>query len=94
MTIGIFLGSFLFIKGLKCFIGLNSYKNDLIKLIIALELLLLGVSLLFFHYGFQIDDGKGSLFSLISLILAGCESAIILSIYIAYYPKRGTLSLS
>lgn len=63
-------------------------------LIIALEIILLGVSILFVHFSFILDDLVGTTLALLLLPLAGAESAIALAIYIAYYPIRGSKILS
>lgn len=88
ISLNILFGFFIFSIGIFSFF---SFKTDLIRLIIALELLLLGLSILFFSFSFLLDDASGSFFSLISLILAGAESAILLSLFITYFPFRGSL---
>jgi NADH:ubiquinone oxidoreductase subunit K len=67
--------------------------QNLILIIISLELFLLSIGVLLVHFSFLLDDMIGSVITLYLLPLAGAESAIALSILIAYYPKRGTLTI-
>lgn len=67
--------------------------QNLILIIISLELFLLSIGVLFVHFSFILDDMIGSVITLYLQPLAGAESAIALSILIAYYPMRGTLTI-
>nr|YP_003434281.1 NADH dehydrogenase subunit 4L [Candida sojae]ABO27147.1 NADH dehydrogenase subunit 4L [Candida sojae] len=66
-------------------------SNNLITLLIAIEILLLTVTLKLIHVGGYYDDAYGTIYSLIILILAGAESAIGLSLLVAYYRLRGSI---
>nr|YP_008474843.1 NADH dehydrogenase subunit 4L [Candida saraburiensis]AGS44055.1 NADH dehydrogenase subunit 4L [Candida saraburiensis] len=66
-------------------------SNNLITLLIAIEILLLTVTLKLIHISGYYDDVYGTIFSLIILILAGAESAIGLSLLVAYYRLRGSI---
>ena len=77
---------------LIAFNPLNAGHNIII-IIISLELLVLAIGLLFVQFSFILDDLLGSLITLYFLPLAGAESAIALAILIAYYPKRGTMTI-
>ena len=88
---GLYLGIFLFIIGLLIF---KNSGSTIILLIIALELLLLAVGLIFTHTSFILDDFIGTSIAFYLLSLAGAESAVLLSVILAYYPKRGTLTVS
>jgi len=88
---GLYLGIFLFIIGLLIF---KNSGSTIILLIIALELLLLAIGLIFAHYSFILDDFLGTSISFYLLPLAGAESAILLSVLLVYYPKRSTLSIA
>ena len=68
-------------------------RNNLIKLIIALEIILLSLGLLSFQCSIILDDINGILLTILLLPLAGSESAIFLSLIINYYPLRGTLQI-
>jgi NADH:ubiquinone oxidoreductase subunit K len=76
------------------FKSISGKKENLLKLIISLELILLAIGILFVHASFLLDDMKGSTITLLLLPLAGAESGIALAIYIAYYPNRGTMTIS
>lgn len=79
---------FIYIQGIIMYIY-NGNKN-IIYIQIALEILLLGIGLLFLQLSFLLDDLLGSFMTLLILPLAGAESALGLSLLITYYPKRGS----
>ena len=60
-------------------------------MIIAIELMLLAVTLLILISSFSFDDGIGQTFGIFIISIAGAESVIGLSILVAYY--RFTSSL-
>jgi len=80
----------LFLCGLAGFI-LN--RNNVILLIVAIELLLLAVTLLILITSFELNDNAGQTFSIYIISIAGAESIIGLSIIVAYYKLRGNLLL-
>jgi NADH-ubiquinone oxidoreductase chain 4L len=80
----------LFIIGILGFI-LN--RKNIILLIISLEILLLSVTLLFLISSNNFDDNLGQTFGLYIIAVAGAESVIGLSILIAYYRLKGSISL-
>jgi NADH-quinone oxidoreductase subunit K len=90
ITLGIYFSFILFFIGILAII-LDG--NNLIMLIIALELLLLSIGLMFALYSFILDDFIGVSLTFYLLPLAGAESAILLSVILRFYPKRGTLTL-
>ena len=81
----------LFLCGIAGFI-LN--RNNVILLIVAIEILLLAVTLLILITSFEFKDNIGQTFSIYIISIAGAESIIGLSIIVAYYRLRGTISLS
>lgn len=89
---GIEQGIIIFIIGIIIFKNIS--KENLIMLIIAQEIILLAIGILLVHISFLIDDKIGVTQTLYLLPLAGAESAIALAIYIAYYPKRGTMIIN
>lgn len=91
---GIEQGIMMFIIGLVIFKSISGKKENLIMLIIAQEIILLAIGILLVHISFLIDDKIGATLTLYLLPLAGAESAIALAIYIAYYPKRGTMIIN
>ena len=80
----------LFLCGIAGFI-LN--RNNVILLLIAIELLLLAVTLFILITSFEFNDSIGQTFSIYIISIAGAESIIGLSIIVAYYKLRGNLLL-
>ena len=81
---------FLFIIGILGFI-LN--RKNIILMIISIEIMLLAVTLLVLISSASFDDNIGQTFSVFIISIAGAESVIGLSILVAYYRLRGTISL-
>ena len=84
------LSLFLFLIGILGFI-LN--RKNIILMIIAIEIMLLAVTLLVLISSFSFDDGIGQTFSIFIISIAGAESVIGLSILVAFYRLRGNISL-
>ena len=84
------LSLLLFLIGILGFI-LN--RKNIILMIIAIEIMLLAVTLLVLISSFSFDDGIGQIFSILIISLAGAESVIGLSILVAYYRLKGNISL-
>lgn len=91
---GIELGLSLLIAGIIAFQAIGGKKENQIMQIIALEIILLAIGILFVHVSFLQDDFKGATLTLYLQPLAGAESAIALAILIAYIPNRGTKTIS
>ena len=84
------LSLLLFLVGILGFI-LN--RKNIILMIIAIELMLLSVTLLILISSFSFDDGIGQTYSIFIISIAGAESVVGLSILVAYYRLRGNISL-
>lgn len=84
------LSIILFLIGILGFI-LN--RKNIILMIIAIEIMLLAVTLLVLISSYGFDDNIGQTFSIYIISIAGAESVIGLSILVAYYRLRGTISL-
>jgi NADH-ubiquinone oxidoreductase chain 4L len=84
------LSIILFLMGVLGFI-LN--RKNIILMIIAIEIMLLAVTLLILINSFSFDDNVGQLFSIYIIAIAAAESVIGLSILVAYYRLRGNISL-
>jgi NADH-ubiquinone oxidoreductase chain 4L len=84
------LSIILFLMGVLGFI-LN--RKNIILMIIAIEIMLLSVTLLILINSFSFDDNVGQLFSIYIIAIAAAESVIGLSILVAYYRLRGNISL-
>ncbi|YP_008475021.1 NADH dehydrogenase subunit 4L (mitochondrion) [Candida oxycetoniae] len=66
-------------------------KNNLITLLIAIEILLLMVTIKIIYIGNLYDDIYATIFGIVIILLAGAESAIGLSILVSYYKLRGKI---
>lgn len=84
------LALFLFLIGILGFI-LN--RKNIILMIIAIEIMLLAVTLLILISSINFDDSMGQTYSIYIISIAGAESVIGLSILITYYRLRGNISL-
>jgi len=82
------LGIALYIIG---FWGIILNRRNIILILMSIELLLLGVNLLFVFSSVYLDDVFGQLFGLIILIVAGAESAIGLALIVTFFRVRGTI---
>jgi len=80
----------LFLIGILGFV-LN--RKNIILMIIAIEIMLLSVTILLLIMSYSFDDSIGQTFSIYIVSIAGAESVIGLSILVAYYRLRGTISL-
>jgi len=81
----------LFIIG---FIGYILNRKNVILMLIALEIMLLSVTILILLNSLHFDDSIGQIFGIFIIALAGAESAIGLSILVAYYRLNGHISLT
>ena len=84
------LSLFLFLIGVLGFI-LN--RKNIILMIIAIEIMLLAVTLLVLISSFSFDDNIGQTFGIYIIAMAAAESAIGLGILVAFYRLRGNISL-
>lgn len=80
----------LFTLGLS---GILLNRRNLLVLLMAIELMLLAVTLHFVACSVYLDDLMGQLFALLILTVAAAESAIGLAILVVYYRVRGTISI-
>ena len=85
-----YLSLTLFLIGILGFV-LN--RKNIILMIVALEIMLLAVTLLILISSYEFNDNAGQTFGVFIISLAGAESVIGLSILVAYYRIRGTISL-
>jgi len=67
------------------FLGLIVYRQNLLILLMAIELLLLSVNLLFSFSSLWLDDINGQIFALVVLTVAAAESAIGLAIIVTIF---------
>jgi len=81
----------LFIIG---FIGFILNRKNIILMLISIEIMLLSITILILLNSLHFDDSIGQIFGLFIIALAGAESAIGLSILVAYYRLNGHISLT
>ncbi len=86
MTISISL----FIIG---FIGFMKNRKNIIIMLISIELILLGCTLVFIITSYAFDDIIGQTYAVLIISIAGAESAIGLGLVVAYYRLRGSISI-
>ena len=67
-------------------------QNNIISLLIAVEILLLTITVKIIYLGGQFDDVQSTIFALFIILLAGAESAIGLSLLVSYYRLRGKVT--
>lgn len=87
MSIYYYLSIFLFCLGLLGTI----FKKDLISMLLCLELMMGGVSLLFILFSKATGFLDAQLMVIFTLIVSACEVAIGLSLIIALYRKKQTI---
>jgi NADH-quinone oxidoreductase subunit K len=73
--------------------GIVVNRKNLIIMLMSIELMLLAINFLFIIYSSLLDNIFGQIFALYVLVVAAAESAIGLSILVAYYRVRGTISV-
>jgi len=74
-------------------VGLILNKRNLLIILMAIELMLLGLNLNFIFFSVYLDDILGQIFALYILTVAAAESAIGLAIFTVYYRDKQTISL-
>ena len=82
------LGILLFIIGL---IGYILNRKSVLFMLLALEVMLLGLAILFIYQALYLDDLYSLTYALYVLVLAGAEAAVGLGLLISYYKVRGSL---
>ncbi len=68
---------------------LNKSVSNLIKTLVLVEVILLGLSFGFTILSIYLSSVAGHIFALFILALAGCESALGLSLLILFFRNRG-----
>lgn len=67
-------------------------QNNIITLLIAIEILLLTVTVKIIYIGGQYNDIEATIYAIYIILLAGAESAIGLSLLVSYYRLRGKVT--
>lgn len=86
----VMLSLILFILGI---LGIVVNRKNIIILLMSIELMLLSINFLLITISSIFDNIHGQLFALYILVVAAAESAIGLSILVAYYRVRGTIAV-
>jgi NADH-quinone oxidoreductase subunit K len=86
-----FVAAILFLIGI---FGIILNNKSLIHMLMSIELMLLSTNLFLTTFSVSNDDIMGEVLALLVLGVAGAESAIGLAITVAYYRKKGTLSVT
>lgn len=81
----------LFLIGL---IGFILNRKNVILMLVAIEIMLLSVTLIILINSISFNDNLGQLFALFIIALAGAESAIGLSILVVFYKLTGAIALT
>jgi NADH-ubiquinone oxidoreductase chain 4L len=80
----------LFLIGILGFV-LN--RKNIILMLISIEIMLLSITFLILINSLNIDDILGQTYAIYIIVIAGAESAIGLSILVAFYRLRGSITL-
>lgn len=86
----IYLCILLFIIGV---IGIIINRKNIIILLMCIELILLAINFLLLTSSILLDNLNGQIFAFYILVVAASESAIGLSILVAYYRVRGSIAI-
>ena len=73
------------------FFGLIYNKKSILIILIAIELVLLSVNILFIVFSIYLDDIIGQIFTLFILTIAAVETSIGLSLLLVSYHVRGNI---
>lgn len=84
------LALILFVLGI---FGIVVNRKNIIILLMSIELMLLAINFFLITVSSVFDNLQGQLFALYILVVAAAESAIGLSILVAYYRVRGTIAV-
>lgn len=91
------MSSFLIFFSLVLFIlgsfGMFLSKKHLIIILIALELMLLAINIIFVSFSVVLDDLLGQIYAIAVLAVAAAETSIGLALLIIYYRLRGGISI-
>ena len=81
----------LFLIGIS---GILIIKQNIIKIFIAIEIMLLAINFNFLFFSLFLDDIIGQIFSIYILGVIGAEAAVGLGILILFYRIRGIIDIN
>ena len=90
------LAHFLILSTIVFFIGFAGVvinRKSLIAVLLAIELMLLAVSINFVAFSSYLHDIAGQIFSIFILAIAAAESAIALAIIVLYFKNAGSINI-
>lgn len=90
------INHFLVLSGIIFVIGLFGIflnRRNIITILMAIELILLSVSINFIAFAAYLGDDAGRIFTLFILTVAAAESAVGLSVLVVYFRNRGTIDV-
>ena len=73
------------------FFGLIFNKKSILIILIAIELMLLSVNIMFIVFSIYLDDIIGQIFTIFILTIAAAETSIGLSLLLVSYRVRGNI---
>jgi NADH-quinone oxidoreductase subunit K len=85
-----FLTFILFMIGI---FGILINRQNVLVILMAIELMLLGITLNLIGFSVFLDDFLGQLYAVFILTIAAAESSIGLALLVAYYRVIGTITL-
>ena len=74
--------------------GFALYRSHALMLLLALELMLLSITLIVLTASMTIDTSERQTLGITQITIASAESAIGLSVLVAYYRPRGSIALA
>jgi len=84
------LSSSIFIIGIY---GIFIQRRHILIILLAFELLILAIVILFVSSSILLDDVLGQLYALLILTVAASESALGLALIVAFYRLKGSISV-
>ncbi len=84
------VSAMLFVLGV---LGIFLNRKNIIVILMAIELILLGVNLNLVAFSAFLDDLSGQIFAMFVLTVAAAEAAIGLAILVIYFRARGTIAV-
>jgi NADH-ubiquinone oxidoreductase chain 4L len=75
-------------------LGLILQRKSVIHMLLCIELMLLAVTLIFLTNSFALEDLYGLTYAILILALVGAETAIGLSILVAFYRVHGSIDIT
>ena len=85
---------FFFLLFLIGIFGIVLNRKNLLTLLMSIELLLLAINLLFIFSSLALDSFLGMSFAFFVLLVAAAESAVGLSLLVAYFRVKGSIAIN